>query len=101
MKEFSVNLNVFIFSSIYSFISFTLITEGKRRYGIDRKIYYLMSFPFIIRVILNLLSINQDYKTYSLIVNNRNLDYIQWFVLCGILLITIYQEWQRRTSHLR
>ena len=90
VTEFSVNLDVFYHCSIFAFILFWIWIQWKEsRNKFDKKILIILSMPFILRIVLNLLAININYEGYSNLVSNATIDYITWMSLgCFIILIS-------------
>ena len=96
ITEYSVNLDVFYHSSIFTFILFWMWIQWKESvFRIDKRVLILLSIPFIVRIILNLLSINQEYEKYSSLVSNSTIDYITWMSLSSLLILI---SWQKFTA---
>ena len=93
VTEYSVNLDIFYFCSIYSFVVFwiwVLIKETRNKF--DKKVLMILSVPFILRIVLNLLSINQSYEKYSNLVSNAYIDYVSWMVLSVLLILVSWRK---------
>lgn len=93
-QGFPVNLVAFFYCSLYCFIAFVLWDWRKsERNKFDRKILTVAILPFLLRIILNLLSINQSREVYNNLVSNQYIDYFSWITLMGILIIMLWQKY--------
>ncbi len=93
ITEYSVNLDVFYHSSIFTFILFWIWIQWKESvFTIDKLILIILSIPFIVRIGLNLLSINKNYSEYSALVSNRYIDYTTW---CTVVILLILILWEK------
>ena len=93
VTEFSVNLDVFYHSSILGFILFWIWIQWKEsRNKFDRKVLMILSLPFILRIILNLLSINKNYSEYSNLVSNQFIDFITWLAIVILLILVSWEK---------
>ena len=93
ITEYSVNLDVFYHSSIFTFILFCIWIQWKESvFRIDKRILIILSIPFILRIGLNLLSINKNYSEYSALVSNRYIDYTTW---CTVVILLILILWEK------
>ena len=65
VTEFSVNLNIFYHVSIHGFILFWIyIAYSETKVKLNKRLLTVISTPFILRIIINMASIDQDYATY-------------------------------------
>ena len=95
VTEFSVNLDVLYHVSFLSFVVFWIYkTHSEARNKFDRHILKILSLAFIVRICLNLLSINKDYEKYSRLVNNDAIDIFTWFVLVITLMIAVWEKYR-------
>ena len=93
VTEFSVNLDVFYHCSILSFILFWIwILWKESRNKFDKKVLFILSIPFIFRIVLNLLSINEDYKEHSNLVSNQFIDFITWLAIVVLLILVSWEK---------
>ena len=93
VTEFSVNLDVFYHCSIFAFILFWIRIQWKEnRNKFDRKVLVILSLPFILRLGLNSLAINEDYKGYSKLVSNQYIDFITWLAIVILLLLVLWER---------
>ena len=91
--EYSVNWSVFFFASIWGFIAAFALVLAKYTIGkFDKGAIYIMSAPFIFRVLLNLCSINQSWEFYRMLNDNWGIDLIQWMAVSVTLFL-----WQKNT----
>ena len=96
VTEFSVNLDVLYHCAWLGFALFVAWLFWKEsRLKFDKLILIILSIPFIVRIILNLLSINQEYEKYSSLVSNSTIDYITWMSLSSLLILI---SWQKFTA---
>lgn len=94
-EVYSVNWDVFFFTSIYGFILYQIYLSVKiAKDPFKQSILYLLSALFIFRIVLNLFSFGRTYEEYSIIVNNEFIDSFTWIclILIGSLLL-----WQNLT----
>ena len=96
ITEYSVNLDVFYHSSIFTFVLFWMWIQWKESiFKLDKRVLMVLSIPFILRISLNLLSINKNYSEYSALVSNQYIDYITWMSLSALLILV---SWQKFTA---
>jgi hypothetical protein len=91
--SFPVNLVVFFFCSIYCFILFVLWDWRKKEGNeFDKTVLIIASLPVMLRIVLNLLAINQDRDVYNSLVSNEYIDYFSWLTLIIILIIASWRK---------
>lgn len=91
--EYSINLDVFYFCSIYSFVVFWIwILINETRNKLDKRVLIILAAPFVLRIVLNLMSINKSYIEYSNLVSNAYIDYISWMALSVLLIFILWQK---------
>ncbi len=96
ITEYSVNLDVFYHCAWLGFALFVAWLFWKEsRLKFDKLILIILSIPFIVRIGLNLLSINKNYSEYSNLVSNQYIDYITWMSISSLLIIV---SWQKFTA---
>ena len=94
ITEYSVNLDVFYHSSIFTFILFWIWIQWKESvFRIDKRVLIILSIPFILRIGLNLLSINKNYSEYSALVSNRYIDYTTWLTIVILLILILWEKY--------
>ena len=94
VTEYSVNLDVFYHSSIFTFILFWIWIQWKESvFRIDKRVLIILSIPFILRIGLNLLSINKNYSEYSALVSNRYIDYTTWLIIVILLIQLLWEKY--------
>ena len=90
---FPVNLVVFFYVSLYSFIVYVIYIFYQETINkFDKKVLIVGASPFLLRICLNLLSINRDRDIYNNLVSNEYIDYFSWLALI-VILITI--SWRK------
>ena len=93
ITEYSINLDVFYFCSIYSFVVFWIwILINETRDKLDKRVLIILAIPFVLRIILNLMSINKSYSEYSNLVSNAYIDYVSWMSLSVLLILVVWQK---------
>ncbi len=93
VTEFSVNLDVFYHCSILCFILFWIWIQWKEsRNKFDKKVLMILALPFMLRIGLNLLSINKNYEQYSNLVSNQFIDFITWLAIVILLILVSWEK---------
>lgn len=93
VTKFSVNLDVFYHCSIFAFILFWIWIQWKEsKSRFDKRVLIILSMPFILRIMLNLLSINKNYNEYSGLVSNIYIDFITWLAIVILLILIIWEK---------
>ena len=93
VTEFSVNLDVFYHCSIFAFILFWIWIQWKEsRNKFDKKVLMILSLPFILRIVLNLLAIDENYNEYSNLVSNQFIDFITWLAIVILLILVSWEK---------
>jgi ABC-type Mn2+/Zn2+ transport system permease subunit len=94
ISEYSVNLDVFYHSSIFTFILFWIWIQWKESiFKLDKRVLIVLAIPFILRIGLNLLSINKSYSEYSDLVSNRYIDYTTWLTIVILLILILWEKY--------
>ena len=88
---FPVNLVVFFYCSIYGFVVFTIYSIEVRS-KFDKKVLTILSLPFLLRIVLNLLAIGKDRQEYNNLVSNEYIDYVTWMSLSLLLILALWQK---------
>lgn len=92
LSDYSLNLSIFYHVSYLSFISFVIIDSAIKTRNKDRLLLLILSLPFLVRILLNLICINKDYDFYMRIVNQPLIDFLTWSVL--IISVIILMPWE-------
>ena len=93
---FPVNLVVFFYCSIYGFVIF-MIYAIEVRNKFDKKVLTILSLPFMLRIVLNLLAIGKDRQGYNNLVSNEYIDYVTWITIVVLLILLLWEKYI--TSH--
>ena len=88
---FPVNLVVLFYCSIYVFVVFTIYAIEVRS-KFDKKVLIILSLPFILRIVLNLLAIGKSRQEYNNLVSNEYIDYVSWMSLSILLILVLWQK---------
>jgi len=90
----NTNIVVFFYVSFYSFILFVMYKwYNEARLSIDRTIIIILSLPFILRIVLNLLSIGRSRAQYNSLVSNEIIDISTWGFLAVILTVILWKKY--------
>ena len=88
---FPVGLVVFFYCAIYCFILFTIYAiEVQNRF--DKKVLTILSLPFILRIVLNLLAIGKDRQGYNNLVSNEYIDHMTWLTIVILLILLLWER---------
>jgi hypothetical protein len=95
ITEFSINLDVQYHGSWMLFVVFVIwLFYKEARNKLDKAVLITLSLPFILRIFLNLLAINKDYKTYTSLVSNEYIDRFTWMSLACLLILIAWRKYQ-------
>ena len=88
---FPVNLVIFFYCSIYMFVVFMIYTIEVRS-KFDKKVLMILSLPFLLRIVLNLLAIGKTRHEYNDLVSNAYIDYVSWMTLSVLIILVLWQR---------
>ena len=91
--EFNVNLDVLYHGSWFCFALFFWYDTFKlARTKFEKAIMVIILLYLLPRLSLNLLSINQTYKIYSILTSNEYIDIATWVIIALLMIIKLWQN---------
>jgi hypothetical protein len=88
---YNVNLDILYFGSWHLFAICTcLIFASYRRMRLEKVIFYLCAFVFLINFMQNIIMLNHDYIEFKSFINNAYIDTLKWFFFIASLITFLW-----------
>lgn len=92
-EDYTVNLSILYFVSIYGYIVWTILFDWTKYVTkLEKNILSILASIWIVKIILNLFSIGQSWDIYTKWTSNKFIDIFTWTIVILFLTAKLWQK---------